>query len=77
MPFFLFCHLRKLVFHQSSPVYLVSESRGGGLSVTEEENGRSNERTEILLSNIGYKSHATRPQAVPEGAKFSGNFISH
>ena len=42
-----FCHLRRLVFNQSSPVHPVSESRGGNLNVT---NG---ERTKILVSNIG------------------------
>ena len=50
-----FCQLRRLVFDQSSPVQPVSESRGGTLSVTEEDDERTNERTkEILVSNIGY-----------------------
>ena len=30
MLFSQFCQLRRLIFHQSSPVYPVSESRGGG-----------------------------------------------
>ena len=37
-------------FNQSSPVHPVSEFRGGTLSVT---NRRTNEQTEILVSNIG------------------------
>ena len=49
-----FCHLRRLVFNQSSPVHPVSESRGGGLSVKEEDGRR---RTDILVSNIGYIAH--------------------
>ena len=47
-----FCHLRRLVFDQSSPVHPVLESRGGTVSVTED--GRRRRRsTEILVSNIG------------------------
>ena len=38
-------------FDQSSPVQPVSESRGGGLSVTEVE--EEEEKKEILVSNIG------------------------
>ena len=46
--------MRRLVFDQSSPVQPVSESRGGTLSVTEEDGGGRRRRTkEILVSNIG------------------------
>ena len=37
MLFSYFCHLRRLVFDQSSQVHPVSESRGGNLSVTDGE----------------------------------------
>ena len=40
--------MSRLVFDQSSPVQPVSESRGGSTNLTEDE------RTEILVSNIGY-----------------------
>ena len=36
----LFCHLRILVFSQSSPVHPVSESRGGTFSVTDKPGRR-------------------------------------
>ena len=37
------------VFNQSCPVHPVSQSRKGGLSVTED----GGQKTEILVSNIG------------------------
>ena len=49
-----FSNIRRTGFDQSSPVHPVSESRGGGLSVT---HGRTDGRTkEILLSNFYRKS---------------------
>ena len=43
--------LRRLVFDQSSPVQLVSESRGvGSMRITEQKDGW----TEIHVSNIGF-----------------------
>ena len=48
----LFSYLRGLVFHQSSPVNPVSESRVGPLILTEE--GQTNGWAEILLFNIGF-----------------------
>ena len=56
MPISLFCHLRRSVFDQSSPVHPVSEYRGGKvtLSVTDER------RTEILLTNIGLRGMVLR-----------------
>ena len=52
-----FSNIRRTRFDQSSPVQPVSESRGGPLNVTDggrrtEESGR---RTEILVSNLGYR----------------------
>ena len=38
-----FCHLRILVFNLSSPVHLVSKSRGGNTSMTDRGGGRTNE----------------------------------
>ena len=48
--FAYFCHLGRLVFDQSSPFKLVSESRGGPSERHRRTNGRR--RTEILVSNI-------------------------
>ena len=45
--------MRRTRFDQSSPVQPVSESRGGTLSVTEEEKDEGR-RTEILVSNFGF-----------------------
>ena len=47
-----FCHLRRLVFDQSSPVFHISESRGG---YPEREGLSPKKRTEILVSYIGYQ----------------------
>ena len=46
-----FSNIRNLAFDQSSPVQPVAELGGGPLSLTNE---RTNERTEILVSNIGW-----------------------
>ena len=50
----LFCHFRRLVFDERSPVHPVSESRGGAVSVTHVR------WTEILVSNIGLVGFVTR-----------------
>ena len=42
--------LRRLVFNQNIPVHPISESRGGGLSVTD----KGQRPTKILVSNIGF-----------------------
>ena len=47
--------MSRLVFDQSSPVEPVSESRGGGLSVTGGEG-----QTDILVSNIGCNGTVAR-----------------
>ena len=44
-------YLGRFVLDQSSPVHLVSESRGGSLSVTDK---RQRRRTEKIVSNVGY-----------------------
>ena len=54
MQFSKFFQLRRLVFDQSSPGHPNSESSGGSLSVTKKD-GRTNARTEILVSKIGFK----------------------
>ena len=36
-----FCHLKRLVFNQSSPVHLISESRGGTLTVTDKQTNKN------------------------------------
>ena len=53
--FFYFCHLRKGVFDQSSPVHPVSESRGGTLSVTNEWGGGGGGQKSLFL--ILYSRH--------------------
>ena len=47
--FFQFCHLRRLVFDQSSPVHPISESRGGSTSVTKNGERRTDERKYLCL----------------------------
>ena len=49
-----FSNIRRTGLDQSSPVHPVSDFRGGSLSVTEKDG-----RTEILVSNIGYRTHST------------------
>ena len=43
-------NIRRTRFNQSSPVHLVSESRGGSTNLTDGEG----QTKEILVSNIGY-----------------------
>ena len=47
----LFCLLRKLVFDQSSPVHLVSESRGGTVSVTKDGRGGGRKFLFLILDD--------------------------
>ena len=49
---FEFSNIKRTRFDQSSPVHPVSESREGTLSVTV-NGGRIDERTGIVVSNIG------------------------
>ena len=59
--FSLFCHLRRLIFNQSSPVHPVSESWGGGpLSFMEEKkkNDRSSYWRAILKCLVFSESGA-------------------
>ena len=56
-----FCHLRRLVFHQSSPVHPVSGYSGGGWSERDEQT-EDGGQTEILVSNTGFiKTRRGRP----------------
>ena len=57
MLFSYFCHLRRLVFDQSSPVNPISESRGGYRERHGQTDGRMDgRRTEILVSNIEFEA---------------------
>ena len=48
--YYYICHLRRILFDQSSPVLPVSESRGRGSP--ERDGARTDRWTEILMSNI-------------------------
>ena len=50
-----FCQLLRLVFNHSSPVHPVSELEGVGVGVARASQAKDEQRTDILLFNIGNK----------------------
>ena len=61
-----FCQLRRLLLDQSSSVQPLSESSGGTLSVTEKSGRRTDgQKTEILVSNIGWSGHTNKQTKGP------------